>query len=170
MLSAEHARIRFQASRHPDASEEQRAAWAAEEARVTRAFRALAERMGILRLERSRDTDPEVRARRDDVWAEVSDGSRAMLFSMADPTADVGASSKARSFLPRTDEFREPYNAIDNFTYFVEEHAAAGARVPDRGPHPLQGRVSRVLPVHVGRAAAAAGGGVRGAGAGGAAR
>lgn len=73
-----------------DVGDPARASWAAEEARVTREFRALAERMGTLRPERGRDTDPEVRARRDDVWAEVSDGSRAMLFSMADPTVQAG--------------------------------------------------------------------------------
>jgi hypothetical protein len=42
---------------------------------------------------------------------------------MADPAGTMGASSKARSFLPMNDDFRRPYDQLDSIRYFMEEYA-----------------------------------------------
>lgn len=128
VLATERARIQYRLGHAFDVPVTEREAWIQEDARVTREFRAQAERLGILGPENEPDTNPQVRARRDEVWADLSDGARATVFTMADPNSAVGASAKARSFLPLTEEFRRPYNAIDSFTYFVETHLPAEVR------------------------------------------
>jgi hypothetical protein len=120
VLATEQARVQHQLKHATDATPAQHEAWAREDARLTREFRAHAELLGILDPQHRTDVDPDTQARRDEVWADLSDGARAIVATMADPHSVIGASSKARSFLPMSDEFRAPYEAIDNFSYYAE--------------------------------------------------
>ncbi|GLI00055.1 toxin glutamine deamidase domain-containing protein [Phytohabitans aurantiacus] len=122
VLATEQARVQHQLNHATDATPAQREAWAREDARLTREFRTHAELLGILDPEHRTGLDPDTQARRDEVWADLSDGARAIVATMADPHSVLGASSKARSFLPLSEEFRTPYEAIDNFSYYAETH------------------------------------------------
>jgi hypothetical protein len=137
VLATERARVQWELTRNEHASVEQRLAWEHERARLNWEFRIVSERLGILaehgagehgRGEHGTGDTEAIARERDRVWADLSDPARAALFEMVDPNAVVGASAKARSFLPLTDAFREPYNAIDNVSYYLELGAPEGVR------------------------------------------
>jgi hypothetical protein len=122
VLAIERTRMQHQLAHDAGASPGQRRAWADEHARLTQEFRSQAERLGVLAPENLPEGEA-VRQRRDELWAALSDVSRAIVSTMADPAGAMGASSKARSFLPLNDAFRRPYDALDSIAYFMEEHA-----------------------------------------------
>ncbi len=83
-------------------------------------FRMVAERVGILEPQGQPD-DSDTAARRLEIQPTLGDGARSWLASLA--------GTHARSFLPLSEEFRRPFDALDYVAYYMDHNAPPAVRL-----------------------------------------